>query len=352
MLLVTGGAGFIGVNFVRQWCREEVDRVVVLDSLTYAGRRDALDGLIDDQRLQFVHGDIADTPLVAAILSEFRPSAIVHFAAESHVDRSIAGPRQFLDTNIFGTYNLLECVRSHFANISPQQRSTFKFLHVSTDEVYGSLLRGSPAFTEAHAYAPNSPYAASKAASDHLVRAWSRTYNVPSLITHCSNNYGPYQNGEKFIPHVISCALLGAAIPIYGDGSNIRDWIHVEDHCRGIRSVLKRGLVGEVYNLGGEAETDNLTLARLICEILDEQVPDQRGPYSRLMRFVTDRKGHDWRYAVNLTKARSELDWRPTETLRSGLHKTVAWYLQHTDYLASEPDVASLRPTPSNKVAA
>lgn len=338
MLMVTGGAGFIGTNFVHQWCKVEKEPVVVLDALTYAGKRNSLDPLVRAGAVTFIHGDIRDAMLVDALFTEYRPTAIVHFAAESHVDRSITGPQAFLDTNVYGTYVLLEAARKYLKEQDHKIQKAFRFLHVSTDEVYGSLDRGSPAFTEQHAYAPNSPYSASKASSDHLVRAWANTYGVPAITTHCSNNYGPFQHSEKLIPHVISCALQGCAVPIYGDGSNVRDWIYVDDHCEALKAVLRQGSIGEVYNIGGDAETDNLQMATRICSILDERIPDNRGSYTRLLRFVADRQGHDWRYAINSAKVQGELGWRPKETLDSGLTKTIDWYLNNLSHLESSDD--------------
>lgn len=344
MLIVTGGAGFIGTNFVHQWCQVEEQNVVVLDALTYAGRRDSLDSLTRTGAVRFVHGDIRDVELVDKLFKEYRPTAIVHFAAESHVDRSIVGPQSFLDTNIYGTYVLLEAARKYLKEQMYAMQKSFRFLHVSTDEVYGSLDRESPAFTEKHAYAPNSPYSASKASSDHLVRAWTNTYGIPAITTHCSNNYGPFQHHEKFIPRVISCALRGLDIPIYGDGSNVRDWIYVEDHCEALRGVLRSGGIGEVYNIGGDAETDNFQLATRICSVLDGIIPDSRGSYSRLLRFVADRQGHDWRYAVNSAKTQSELGWSQNETLDSGLAKTIEWYLNNPSYLESVGEATQITP--------
>lgn len=338
MLMVTGGAGFIGTNFVHQWCKVETEPVVVLDALTYAGQRDSLEPLVKAGSVTFIHGDIRNPKLVATLLAEYRPSAIIHFAAESHVDRSITGPQAFLDTNIYGTYVLLEAAKHYLGEQCSETQKAFRFLHVSTDEVYGSLDKWSPAFTEQHAYAPNSPYSASKASSDHLVRAWANTYGVPAITTHCSNNYGPFQHSEKFIPHVISCALRGHDIPIYGDGTNVRDWIYVDDHCEALKAALRHGRIGQVYNVGGDAETDNLQMATRICSILDSRIPDNRGSYTRLLRFVADRQGHDWRYAINSAKVQGELGWSPKETLDSGLEKTIDWYLSNPSYLEL-PDV-------------
>jgi dTDP-glucose 4,6-dehydratase len=322
-ILVTGGSGFIGSNFIRHVleCRSEKVSIVNLDKLTYAGSLRNLERLRDDPRHVFVQGDICDRELVRELLKKYRPRAIVHFAAESHVDRSISGPAQFIQTNVTGTFSLLEETRLFSGEI--------RFLHVSTDEVYGSLGTEDPAFTEATPYAPNSPYAASKAASDHLVRAYHHTYGLPSLTTNCSNNYGPRQFPEKLIPLTIANALAGKPLPVYGDGRNVRDWLYVEDHCEAVRLVLERGRAGETYNIGGGCEKRNIDVVRTICALLDEASPRDGGKYAELISFVKDRPGHDWRYAMDASKIRRELGWRPRETFESGLAKTVRWYMEN-----------------------
>jgi len=334
MILVTGGAGFIGANFVLDWLRETGEPVVNLDALTYAGNPENLSALAGDARHTFVHGDICDRALVERLLAAHRPRAIVHFAAESHVDRSIHGPAAFVRTNVEGTFTLLEAARAWWGALPAAEKAAFRFLHVSTDEVYGSLGPADPAFTETKAYEPNSPYSASKAASDHLVRAWHHTYGLPVLTTNCSNNYGPYQFPEKLIPLVIANALAGKELPIYGDGRNVRDWLYVGDHCAAIREVLARGRPGETYNIGGWNEQTNLEIVHAVCALLDELRPDPGGPHARLIRFVTDRPGHDRRYAIDARKIERELGWRPAETFESGIRKTVAWYLDHQDWVA------------------
>ncbi len=337
MILVTGGAGFIGSNFVLDWLGDDATRdepVLTLDALTYAGNLRNLAALQGDARHLFVHGDIGDRALVGRLLAEHPVRAIVHFAAESHVDRSIHGPGAFMRTNIDGTYALLEAARAHWATLEDAARAAFRFLHVSTDEVYGSLAPEAPAFTETHPYEPNSPYAASKAASDHLVRAWHHTYGLPTLTTNCSNNYGPFHFPEKLIPLVIVNALAGKPLPVYGDGQQVRDWLYVGDHCAAIRAVLARGRLGETYNIGGWNEQANLDIVRLICGLLDELRPDPAGPYARLITHVADRPGHDRRYAIDARKLEHELGWRPAETFDSGIRKTVAWYLAHPDWIA------------------
>jgi len=334
MILVTGGAGFIGANFVLDWLRETGEPVVNLDALTYAGNPENLSALAGDARHTFVHGDICDRALVERLLAAHRPRAIVHFAAESHVDRSIHGPAAFVRTNVEGTFTLLEAARAWWGALPAAEKAAFRFLHVSTDEVYGSLGPADPEFTETKAYEPNSPYSASKAASDHLVRAWHHTYGVPVLTTNCSNNYGPYQFPEKLIPLVIANALAGKELPIYGDGRNVRDWLYVGDHCAAIREVLARGRPGETYNIGGWNEQTNLEIVHAVCALLDELRPDPGGPHARLIRFVTDRPGHDRRYAIDARKIERELGWRPAETFESGIRKTVAWYLDHQDWVA------------------
>jgi dTDP-glucose 4,6-dehydratase len=327
-LLVTGGAGFIGANFVLE-AIDHADRVVNLDKLTYAGNLDTLTTLQDSDRHTFIRGDIGDRALVARLLAEYRPDAVVNFAAESHVDRSIDGPSEFVQTNVVGTLALLESSRDYWRSLDGSAQKDFRFLHVSTDEVYGSLgAEGS--FTERTAYAPNSPYSASKAASDHLVRAFHHTYGLPTLTTNCSNNYGPYQFPEKLIPLVIQKALAGAPLPVYGDGLNIRDWLHVSDHCSAIRRVLDSGRVGETYNVGGNAERENITVVRAICQILDALQPPADGqPRESLITYVKDRPGHDRRYAIDSSKLQNELGWRPSQTFESGIQQTVEWYLSH-----------------------
>jgi len=333
MILVTGGAGFIGSNFVLDWIETIGEPLVNLDALTYAGNLHNLAALGSDERHIFVHGDICDQSLVSRLLNEHRPRAIVHFAAESHVDRSIHGPSDFMRTNIDGTFALLEAARKYWSDLQGEARSRFCFLHVSTDEVYGSLDVGDPAFLETNQYQPNSPYSASKAASDHLVRAWHHTYGLPVITTNCSNNYGPYQFPEKFIPLMIINALAGKPLPIYGDGMNIRDWLYVGDHCRAIRAVLERGRVGETYNIGGLNEQPNKAIVNRICALLDELRPDSAGPYSRLITYVKDRPGHDRRYAIDIGKIQSELGWAPQQTFDSGIRKTISWYLDNTSWI-------------------
>jgi dTDP-glucose 4,6-dehydratase len=331
-IIVTGGAGFIGGNFVHHLLNRDDVRVVNLDALTYAGNLDTLQAFMEDPRHHFVEGKIQDRVLVADLFKRYQPRAIVNFAAESHVDRSIDGPAEFIDTNIGGTFNLLECARLYWSALPQQEADAFRFLHVSTDEVYGSL-GDTGKFMETTPYAPNSPYSASKAASDHLVRAWYHTYGVPVLTTNCSNNYGPYQFPEKLIPLFIQKALAGEALPIYGDGSNVRDWLYVEDHCRAIWRVLEAGRPGEVYNVGGNNEMSNIEVIDMLCDLLDEMVPDSPyRPHNQLKRFVTDRPGHDQRYAIDATKLQCELGWTPNETFATGLRKTVAWYLNHNSW--------------------
>ncbi|MEY6431876.1 dTDP-glucose 4,6-dehydratase [Thioalkalicoccus limnaeus] len=331
-LLVTGGAGFIGSNFV-QLALAETDAVIVnLDKLTYAGNLDSLASVAGNPRHVFVQGDIGDRALVRRLLADYRVDAIVNFAAESHVDRSIDGPAAFVETNVVGTFHLLDSARDHWAHLAPDARAAFRFLHVSTDEVYGSL-GATGRFTETTPYAPNSPYSASKAASDHLIRAWHHTFGLPVLTTNCSNNYGPYQFPEKLIPLMIHKARCGEALPIYGDGGNIRDWLYVEDHCRAILRVLEAGRPGEVYNIGGDSERTNLEVVDTLCALLDDACPDSpHRPHARLKQFVTDRPGHDRRYAIDASKIRTELGWRPRETFETGLRRTLAWYLDNTDW--------------------
>ncbi|MBN8507798.1 MAG: dTDP-glucose 4,6-dehydratase [Burkholderiales bacterium] len=333
MILVTGGAGFIGSNFVLDWLRAGGEPVLDLDALTYAGNLENLHALEGDPRHRFVRGDIADRGLLDRLLAEHRPRAVLHFAAESHVDRSIHGPAAFVRTNVEGSFHLLEAVRAHWQTLSEPQRGAFRFLHVSTDEVYGSLGPDDPAFTETHPYQPNSPYSASKAASDHLVRAWFHTYGLPVLTTNCSNNYGPYQFPEKLIPLMIVNALAGRPLPIYGDGLNVRDWLYVLDHCRAIRTVLEHGRPGETYNIGGWNEQTNRQIVEAVCALLDELRPDPAGPHRRLITFVADRPGHDRRYAIDARKIERELGWRPQESFETGLRKTVRWYLANQDWV-------------------
>jgi dTDP-glucose 4,6-dehydratase len=333
-VLVTGGAGFIGSNFVLDWLAQSDETVVNLDALTYAGNLANLAALQGDARHVFVHGDITDRALVDRLMAEHRPRAIVHFAAESHVDRSIHGPGAFMKTNIDGTFQLLEAARAHWMALEGDAKAAFRFHHVSTDEVYGSLGPSDPAFTETHPYEPNSPYSASKAASDHLVRAWHHTYGLPVLTTNCSNNYGPYHFPEKLIPLMIVNALAGKPLPIYGDGLQVRDWLYVGDHCSAIRAVLAGGRVGEVYNVGGWNEQPNRDIVHTVCGLLDELQPDPQGPYARLITFVADRPGHDRRYAIDARKIERELGWRPAETFASGIRKTVQWYLANSEWVA------------------
>jgi dTDP-glucose 4,6-dehydratase len=332
MILVTGGAGFIGANFVLDWLAAEGTPVVNLDKLTYAGNAENLAGIAHDTRHVFVHGDINDRTQVAGLLAKYQPSAIVHFAAESHVDRSIHGPGEFVQTNVVGTFSLLEETRAYWSALPQPAKERFRFLHVSTDEVYGSLGPHDPAFAETTAYAPNSPYAASKAASDHLVRAYHHTYGLPTVTTNCSNNYGPLQFPEKLIPLMIRNALQGQPLPVYGDGKNVRDWLYVADHCSGIRTALKKGRPGETYNIGGNSEKTNLEVVHTLCAILDSLRP-AGAPYAKLITFVTDRPGHDQRYAINATKIQTELGWQPVEKFDTALRKTVEWYLDHAAWV-------------------
>jgi dTDP-glucose 4,6-dehydratase len=331
MILVTGGAGFIGGNFVLDWLKNpKSEGIVNFDKLTYAGNLATVDSLKNDPRHIFVHGDIGDKELVAKLLKEHQPRAIVNFAAESHVDRSIHGPAEFVQTNIVGTFNLLECAREYWSGLAQDKKNNFRFHHVSTDEVYGSLSTTAPAFTETHPYEPNSPYSASKAASDHLVRAWFHTYGFPVVTTNCSNNYGPYHFPEKLIPLVILNALNNKPLPIYGDGQQVRDWLYVGDHCSAIREVLAKGRLGETYNIGGWNEKANIDVVKTICQILDELKPRADGKtYAEQITFVKDRPGHDRRYAIDASKIKLELSWRPAETFDSGIKKTVQWYLDN-----------------------
>lgn len=327
-ILVTGGAGFIGSNFVLDWIETESSPVINLDKLTYAGNPLTLASLEGNSRYTFVHGDICDGELVAELLERHRPRAIVHFAAESHVDRSILGPEAFLKTNIDGTFQLLRGALAFYRTLEGEEKENFRFHHVSTDEVFGTLKAEDPAFHEETPYAPNSPYAASKAASDHLVRAWHHTYGLPTLITNCSNNYGPYHFPEKLIPLMITHASEGKPLPVYGDGLQVRDWLYVKDHCSAIRTVLAKGKVGETYNIGGCNQRTNLEVVTFLCELLDELVPESPfRPHRQLIRFVTDRPGHDRRYAIDARKIERELGWKPAESFETGLRKTVEWYL-------------------------
>lgn len=333
MILVTGGAGFIGANFILDWLAQCDEPVLNLDKLTYAGNPGNLAALAGDKRHELTQGDIGDRVLVAALLERVQPRAILNFAAESHVDRSIHGPADFVQTNLVGTFNLLETARAYWQGLEAEAKSRFRFLHVSTDEVYGSLDAGDAAFTERSLYQPNSPYSASKAGSDHLVRAWHHTYGLPVLTTNCSNNYGPFQFPEKLIPLMIANAVAGEPLPVYGDGSNRRDWLYVTDHAAALRAVLERGRPGEVYNIGGNAETSNLEVVNALCALLDELHP-RSGPHARLIRFVSDRPGHDKRYAIDAGKITSELGWRPQRSFVEGLRSTVTWYLEHQDWVA------------------
>ncbi|NMM26330.1 MAG: dTDP-glucose 4,6-dehydratase [Glaciimonas sp.] len=345
MILVTGGAGFIGANFVLDWLAQSDEPVINLDKLTYAGNLNNLASLRDDPRHVFVKGDIGDTALVASLLATHQPRALLHFAAESHVDRSILGPAAFIETNVNGTFALLEAVRAYWGGLPEADKSAFRFLHVSTDEVYGTLGPDDAPFTETTAYAPNSPYSASKAASDHLVRAYHHTYGLPTLTTNCSNNYGPYHFPEKLIPLIITNARAGKALPIYGDGQQVRDWLYVSDHCAAIRRVLAAGRLGETYNIGGWNEMANLDVVHTLCDILDVLDPKERSPlreavgrgmdasYRDQITTVTDRPGHDRRYAIDAGKIERELGWKPAETFETGIRKTVQWYLDHQEWV-------------------
>ena len=334
MILVTGGAGFIGANFVLDWLAVNAEPVLNLDALSYAGNLESLASLAGDKRHVFVKGDICDRALLDRLFAEHRPRAVVHFAAESHVDRSIHGPGAFVKTNVEGTFTLLEATRAHWLTLSAAEKASFRFHHVSTDEVYGSLSKTDPPFTERNLYEPNSPYSASKAASDHLVRAWHHTYGLPVVTTNCSNNYGPYHFPEKLIPLMIVNALAGKPLPVYGDGQQIRDWLYVKDHASAIREVLAHGTPGETYNVGGWNEKPNIDIVHTVCALLDEMRPDPAGSYSRLITYVTDRPGHDRRYAIDARKIERELGWKPAETFESGIRKTVRWYLDNTDWVA------------------
>jgi dTDP-glucose 4,6-dehydratase len=334
-ILVTGGAGFIGSNFVLDWLAQSDEPVVNLDKLTYAGNLQNLESLNGDVRHIFVRGDIGDSALLAELLAKHQPRAIVNFAAESHVDRSIHGPEDFIQTNILGTFHMLECVRAYWGALPTEAKKAFRFLHVSTDEVYGSLSKTDPAFTEENKYEPNSPYSASKAASDHLVRAYHHTYGLPVLTTNCSNNYGPFHFPEKLIPLMIVNAQAGKSLPVYGDGQQIRDWLYVKDHCSAIRRVLEAGLLGETYNVGGWNEKPNLDIVHTVCALLDELKPRADGkPYKEQITYVTDRPGHDRRYAIDARKIEQQLGWKPAETFETGIRKTVQWYLDNPQWVA------------------
>jgi dTDP-glucose 4,6-dehydratase len=334
MIFITGGAGFIGANFVLDWLAQGDEPVVNLDKLTYAGNRENLAALEGDARQVFVQGDIGDTALVERLLAQHRPRAVLNFAAESHVDRSIHGPGDFIQTNVVGTFRLLEAVRAYWDALPAGEREAFRFLHVSTDEVYGSLAPADPAFTETHRYEPNSPYSASKAASDHLVRAWHHTYGLPVLTTNCSNNYGPFHFPEKLIPLMIVNALAGKPLPVYGDGMQVRDWLYVKDHCSAIRRVLAAGCLGETYNVGGWNEKPNIEIVKTVCALLDALRPRADGQsYASQIAYVKDRPGHDRRYAIDAHKIERELGWKPAETFESGIRKTVQWYLDHPEWV-------------------
>ena len=334
-VLITGGAGFIGANFVLDWVAHTDETIVNLDKLTYAGNLESLASLKNNPRHVFVQGDIGDVALLPKLLAEHQPRAVLNFAAESHVDRSIHGPGEFIETNIVGTFRLLESVRGYWHGLSAEAQSQFRFLHVSTDEVYGSLAPQDPAFTEHHPYEPNSPYSASKAASDHLVRAWHHTYGLPVVTTNCSNNYGPLHFPEKLIPLMIVNALAGKPLPVYGDGMQVRDWLYVKDHCSAIRRVLEGGRLGETYNVGGWNEKPNIEIVKTVCALLDELRPRADGAsYATQISYVKDRPGHDRRYAIDARKLEKELGWKPAETFETGIRKTVAWYLENTEWVA------------------
>ncbi len=335
MILVTGGAGFIGSNFVLDWLAQSDETVINLDKLTYAGNLENLISLQNDSRHIFVQGDICDFELVSDLLKKYQPRAIIHFAAESHVDRSILDSSEFMQTNVNGTFTLLESARKYWITLDEDRKQAFRFHHVSTDEVYGSLEPTDLPFTETNLYQPNSPYSASKAASDHLVRAWHHTYGLPVTTSNCSNNYGSYHFPEKLIPLIITNALAGKSLPIYGDGQQIRDWLYVTDHCCAIRQILEVGKIGEVYNVGGWNEKANIDIVNIILKILDELKPDSQGSYSRLITYVTDRLGHDRRYAINARKIERELGWKPAETFETGIRKTVKWYLANQVWVAN-----------------
>ena len=335
MILVTGGAGFIGANFVLDWIAQGGEEAVLnVDKLTYAGNLETLSSLKGSKAHVFVQGDIGDSVLIDRLLAEHQPRAVVNFAAESHVDRSIHGPEDFVQTNVVGTFRLLESVRGYWSTLPQDRKAAFRFLHVSTDEVYGSLAKDDPAFTEQNQYEPNSPYSASKAASDHLVRAWHHTYGLPVLTTNCSNNYGPYHFPEKLIPLMIVNALAGKPLPVYGDGMQVRDWLYVKDHCSAIRRVLEAGRVGETYNVGGWNEKPNIEIVKTVCALLDQLKPRSDGkPYAEQITYVTDRPGHDRRYAIDARKLERELGWKPAETFETGIRKTVEWYLANGEWV-------------------
>lgn len=332
-ILVTGGTGFIGSNFILQRMREDKASIINFDKLTYAGNPRSLESIAEHRRYHFVQGDICDRALVGQLLAQHQPDAIIHFAAESHVDRSIRGPGDFIRTNVDGTFALLEETRTHWAGLSPEKKAVFRFLHISTDEVYGSLRPGDAPFSETTQYAPNSPYAASKAASDHLVRAYHHTYGLPTLTTNCSNNYGPLQFPEKLIPLMILNARDGKPLPVYGDGKNVRDWLYVEDHCTALATVLRKGQLGQTYNVGGWNEKQNLEIVETICDLVDEMGPRRQGSRRELITFVKDRPGHDRRYAMDARKIERELGWKPKETFESGIRKTVHWYLDNDEWV-------------------
>ena len=335
-ILITGAAGFIGANFVLDWLAQSQEPVVNLDKLTYAGNLETLASVQGDDRHIFVQGDIGDSALVARLLAQHQPRAVINFAAESHVDRSIHSPDDFIQTNVVGTFRLLEAVRAYWSSLFAEDKAAFRLLHVSTDEVYGSLAAGDAAFTEQHRYEPNSPYSASKAASDHLVRAYHHTYGLPVLTTNCSNNYGPYHFPEKLIPLMIVNALAGKSLPVYGDGMQIRDWLYVKDHCSAIRRVLEAGRLGEVYNIGGWNEKPNIEIVKTVCALLDELRPRADGTsYRTQISYVKDRPGHDRRYAIDASKIERELGWKPAETFDTGIRKTVQWYLAHPEWVAN-----------------
>ena len=335
-IIVTGAAGFIGSNFVLNWFEHQDEKLIALDKLTYAGNLENLKSVEKNKNYEFVHGDIGDSKLVSELLQKHQPRAIVNFAAESHVDRSIHGPDEFMLTNIMGTYRMLNAVRLFYDELGDKDQKKFRFLHVSTDEVYGTLNAKDPAFTETNKYQPNSPYSASKASSDHLVRAWHHTYGLPVLTTNCSNNYGPYHFPEKLIPLCILKALQGLDLPIYGDGQQVRDWLYVVDHCKGIETVLDKGVIGETYNIGGWNEKTNLEVVHTLCHLLDELKPREDGKsYTEQITFVKDRPGHDRRYAIDATKISNELGWKPKETFETGIRKTVQWYLDNQDWVAN-----------------
>ncbi|SCY76632.1 dTDP-glucose 4,6-dehydratase [Nitrosospira sp. Nl5] len=335
MILVTGGAGFIGANFVLDWLNQSDEAIINLDLLTYAGNLENIAGLAADARHTFVRGDIGDSALVTELFARFQPRAIINFAAESHVDRSIHSPEDFIQTNIVGTFRLLEAGRAYWNGLNGKAKQNFRFIHVSTDEVYGSLGKGEPAFDETHCYEPNSPYSASKAASDHLVRAYHHTYGLPVITTNCSNNYGPYQFPEKLVALMIVNALAGKPLPVYGDGQQIRDWLYVKDHCSAVRRVLEAGVPGETYNVGGRNEKPNIDIVHTVCTLLDALRPLIIGSYHALITFVTDRPGHDRRYAIDASKIERDLGWKPAETFETGIHKTVQWYLDNPAWVSN-----------------